>query len=222
MRSFILIGRHENQTGFLLTKRSSKLKRNPGMLTFPGGKKDMTDSSVYATATREAYEEVPGLKTLNLEILDHQFPLHTYEESWTYRNSPHLGLINNPIKLDIEYNDEVEGLKFVTFDEIIDPRNLTFDTWDGKIKEGHGVEEKATLVDKDTVQKYRERAAKIEKSDNFQMSQYIPRFKVRDMDIYGAQSCKIAFVMHCIFPDMNEGDSVFSWSVKGFNLLVKE
>ncbi len=50
---------HEIATDSLvLTKRTSQLRHHPGEICFPGGKKDVGDKDLYATALRELYEEL--------------------------------------------------------------------------------------------------------------------------------------------------------------------
>ncbi len=59
----------------VLTKRSSTLKAHPGQVAFPGGKRDLGDKTLQATALREAHEEI-GLPPSQVDILG-QLPNHT-------------------------------------------------------------------------------------------------------------------------------------------------
>ena len=58
----------------LLTKRAAHLKIHPGQISFPGGKRDVNDLDIVATALREANEET-GLQAANVQILG-QLPIH--------------------------------------------------------------------------------------------------------------------------------------------------
>ncbi|WP_096087238.1 NUDIX hydrolase [Agaribacterium haliotis] len=58
----VLVLRHEaGKDSVLLTKRAAHMREHPGEVAFPGGKRDIGDSSLYRTALRECEEEV-GLK----------------------------------------------------------------------------------------------------------------------------------------------------------------
>ncbi|XP_038169055.1 peroxisomal coenzyme A diphosphatase NUDT7 isoform X1 [Arvicola amphibius] len=57
----------------LLTVRSDKLRRSPGEVCFPGGKRDPVDTDDTATALREAQEEV-GLHPHQVEVVSHLVP----------------------------------------------------------------------------------------------------------------------------------------------------
>ncbi|KAK7830348.1 hypothetical protein U0070_018856 [Myodes glareolus] len=57
----------------LLTVRSDKLRRSPGEVCFPGGKRDPVDKDDTATALREAQEEV-GLHPHQVEVVSHLVP----------------------------------------------------------------------------------------------------------------------------------------------------
>ncbi|XP_041506440.1 peroxisomal coenzyme A diphosphatase NUDT7 isoform X1 [Microtus oregoni] len=57
----------------LLTVRSDKLRRSPGEVCFPGGKRDPVDMDDTATALREAQEEV-GLHPHQVEVVSHLVP----------------------------------------------------------------------------------------------------------------------------------------------------
>uniref|UniRef100_A0A8C6HM73 Nudix hydrolase 7 n=1 Tax=Mus spicilegus TaxID=10103 RepID=A0A8C6HM73_MUSSI len=57
----------------MFTVRSDKLKREPGEVCFPGGKRDPVDTDDTATALREAQEEV-GLHPHQVEVVSHLVP----------------------------------------------------------------------------------------------------------------------------------------------------
>ena len=42
----------------VLTKRAAHLSSHPGQISFPGGKRDIGDVDISATALREAHEEI--------------------------------------------------------------------------------------------------------------------------------------------------------------------
>lgn len=52
----------------ILTRRAQHLKSHPGQVAFPGGKRDKEDPNLYATALREAEEEI-GLNPIQVEPL---------------------------------------------------------------------------------------------------------------------------------------------------------
>ncbi len=54
----ILLFKKDNEINILLTKRSSNLKKHSGQISFPGGKKDISDNDLLQTALREAKEEI--------------------------------------------------------------------------------------------------------------------------------------------------------------------
>jgi len=58
----------------ILTKRASHLRHHPGQIAFPGGKKDPDDTSLVATALREANEEI-HLTPNSVDILG-RLPVH--------------------------------------------------------------------------------------------------------------------------------------------------
>ena len=63
-----------NGVNVILTKRAAHLKTHPGQISFPGGKRDVNDLDIVATALREANEET-GLQASNVQVLG-QLPVH--------------------------------------------------------------------------------------------------------------------------------------------------
>ncbi|MFP3631964.1 CoA pyrophosphatase, partial [Burkholderia sp. SIMBA_045] len=52
----------------ILTRRSSKLRKHAGQISFPGGRFDETDSDLLDTALRETEEEI-GLPRSQVEVI---------------------------------------------------------------------------------------------------------------------------------------------------------
>jgi len=76
----------------VLTKRAAHLSSHPGQIAFPGGKRDVGDADISATALREAYEET-GLDPSLVQILG-QLPAH--ETVTGFNITPTIGWIRTP------------------------------------------------------------------------------------------------------------------------------
>ena len=63
-----------NGVNVVLTKRAAQLKIHPGQISFPGGKRDVKDLSIVATALRAATEETM-LQNYKVQVLG-QLPIH--------------------------------------------------------------------------------------------------------------------------------------------------
>jgi ADP-ribose pyrophosphatase YjhB (NUDIX family) len=74
----------------VLTKRRSDLRRHAGEISFPGGRWERSDRSLYDTALREAEEEI-GLPRGELTPLGALAPTHTFSTNYTVH--PFVGLI---------------------------------------------------------------------------------------------------------------------------------
>lgn len=74
----------------VFTRRRDDLRRHPGEISFPGGRKDPQDSDLRATALREAEEEI-GLPSADVEVLGALQPVPTIATG--YAVYPFVGLI---------------------------------------------------------------------------------------------------------------------------------
>jgi 8-oxo-dGTP pyrophosphatase MutT (NUDIX family) len=74
----------------VFTKRRDDLRRHPGEISFPGGRRDAADSDLLATALREAEEEV-GLPSDAVEVVGALQPTPTIATS--YAVYPFVGVI---------------------------------------------------------------------------------------------------------------------------------
>ncbi len=74
----------------VFTKRREDLRRHPGEISFPGGRRDHPDEQLETTALREAEEEI-GLAPDNVDLLGTLTPVSTFVTG--YLIYPHVGLI---------------------------------------------------------------------------------------------------------------------------------
>ncbi len=74
----------------VFTKRRDDLRRHPGEISFPGGRRDPGDADLAATALREAEEEV-GLPRSAVELIGALEPVPTFVTD--YAVYPFVGLI---------------------------------------------------------------------------------------------------------------------------------
>ncbi|RUO60581.1 CoA pyrophosphatase [Pseudidiomarina insulisalsae] len=58
----------EGELQLILTQRSVNLRHHAGQISFPGGRQELNDADLYATALREAHEEI-GLDPGDVELV---------------------------------------------------------------------------------------------------------------------------------------------------------
>ena len=74
----------------VFTERRHDLRRHPGEISFPGGRRDPDDATLMETALREACEEI-GLPREAVTVVGALFPVGTYVTN--YAIYPFVGLI---------------------------------------------------------------------------------------------------------------------------------
>jgi 8-oxo-dGTP pyrophosphatase MutT (NUDIX family) len=74
----------------VFTKRRDDLRRHPGEVSFPGGRRDPEDASLVETALREAEEEI-GLAREHVEVVGALQPTPTFVTN--YSIYPFVGII---------------------------------------------------------------------------------------------------------------------------------
>jgi 8-oxo-dGTP pyrophosphatase MutT (NUDIX family) len=102
----------------LLTQRSADLPDHGGQISFPGGRVEPDDASVFAAALREAHEEV-GLAADRIAILGQ---LATYETVTGFEVTPVVGWIEPPFDLHPD-PVEVADVFEVPLAHLLDPGN---------------------------------------------------------------------------------------------------
>lgn len=75
----------------VFTKRREDLRRHPGEISFPGGRRDHPDEELSLTALREAEEEI-GLAPDDVDLIGTLEPVSTFVTG--YLIYPHVGLID--------------------------------------------------------------------------------------------------------------------------------
>jgi len=74
----------------VFTKRRDDLRRHPGEISFPGGRRDHPGEPLHATALREAEEEV-GLTPDEVDLVGTLAPVRTFVTGYVIY--PHVGVI---------------------------------------------------------------------------------------------------------------------------------
>ncbi len=102
--------------GVLLTKRTTRLSRHPGQVSFPGGRIDHDDADAEAAALREAEEEI-ALDPSQVELLGR---MADYVTGTGYRITPVLGVLPPGLALQ-PAPDEVEAVFELPLGVLLDP-----------------------------------------------------------------------------------------------------
>lgn len=102
----------------LLTQRTAHLRDHAGQVSFPGGRCEADDSSVEATALREATEEV-GLDPGQVEIIGR---LPEFRTITSFSVAPVVALVRPPLNLKLD-DFEVADVFEPPLEFLLDERN---------------------------------------------------------------------------------------------------
>jgi len=102
----------------MFIKRSQTVRNHKGEISFPGGVKDSTDSSLAETSIRETEEEI-GVKDSDITIFGGLDEVNT---STGFLVSPFVGTIPYPYKFDLS-GDEVDCLISLAVNDFLRPEN---------------------------------------------------------------------------------------------------
>ena len=120
---------HENDKEdmrILFTKRSSNLSTHSGEVSFPGGKWEEQDESLFDTVVRESYEEI-GLKQNNMIKLGSlNFLLSRHKVEVT----PFVGYLET--KQIFEGNYEIDTIFTVPISFLTNPENISYKEFNRK------------------------------------------------------------------------------------------
>ena len=102
----------------IYTQRSSHLSTHSGEVSFPGGKADKTDLSLFGTALREANEEI----SLNSEDITELGKLNYLISRHKVEVNPFVASVD---KLQaLEPNEEIQEIFTVPLNFLLDPENI--------------------------------------------------------------------------------------------------
>lgn len=118
----------EDSPRLLMIRRSLNLPTHPGEIAFPGGKRDAGDADIFATALREAWEEV-ALPSESVRFAGNLMPQLSITDLLV---TPIVGVIPPDLPLRA-HPGEVTEILYVPLEYFTDPNNLRADRirWEG-------------------------------------------------------------------------------------------
>ena len=102
----------------IYTQRSSHLSTHSGEVSFPGGKADETDLSLFGTALRESNEEI----NLNSEDITELGKLNYLISRHKIEVNPFVASVDQVQAL--KPNEEIQEIFTVPIDFLLDPKNI--------------------------------------------------------------------------------------------------
>ncbi|MDC1013075.1 CoA pyrophosphatase [Gammaproteobacteria bacterium] len=115
-------GKYIGSPELIYTQRSNNLSTHSGEVSFPGGKVDEMDTSLFGTALRESNEEISlnGKDVTRLGKLNYLISRHKIEVN------PFVATVDQPQLL--EPNEEIQEIFTVPLDFLLDSKNLQRET----------------------------------------------------------------------------------------------
>lgn len=112
----------DNEYHLIFTKRNPQLKRDGGVICFPGGTTEPDDVDLTFTALREAYEEI-GVEPDDVNVLGGFEPVITRSQ---FAIQPIVGVIPHPYVYQPSHA-EVEAIIEIPLESLYDPANIRFE-----------------------------------------------------------------------------------------------
>ena len=109
----------QDRWNVILTKRPASMKHHPGQIAFPGGKHELSDTSLEFTALREAREEI-GVDDSRVQIIG---ALPNHETVTNFDVSPFLGIIPPDTEF-VKERYEVEELFLTPLEFLLNTENF--------------------------------------------------------------------------------------------------
>ena len=111
-------GKYIESPEIIFTQRSSHLSTHSGEVSFPGGKADKTDPSLFDTALRESNEEI----NLNSKDVTELGKLNYLISRHKIEVNPFIASVDQPQAL--QPNEEIQEIFTVPLDFLLDPKNI--------------------------------------------------------------------------------------------------
>ena len=111
-------GKYIESPEIIFTQRSSHLSTHSGEVSFPGGKADKTDPSLFDTALRESNEEI----NLNSKDVTELGKLNYLISRHKIEVNPFIASVDQPQAL--QPNEEIQEIFTVPLDFLLDPNNI--------------------------------------------------------------------------------------------------
>ena len=111
-------GKYIESPEIIFTQRSSHLSTHSGEVSFPGGKADKTDPSLFDTALRESNEEI----NLNSKDVTELGKLNYLISRHKIEVNPFIASVDHPQAL--QPNEEIQEIFTVPLDFLLDPKNI--------------------------------------------------------------------------------------------------
>ena len=116
----------DDEYKIVFTKRSTELKTHSGEVSFPGGKWEEADNSLYETALRESNEEI----NLNIENVTKLGNLNFLLSRHKIEVNPYVGYLNK--FQEFEGNFEIDEIFTVPISFLSDSKNVTYKEFNRK------------------------------------------------------------------------------------------
>ena len=111
-------GKYIESPEIIFTQRSSHLSTHSGEVSFPGGKADKIDHSLFDTALREYNEEI----NLNSKDVTELGKLNYLISRHKIEVNPFIASVDHPQAL--QPNEEIQEIFTVPLDFLLDPKNI--------------------------------------------------------------------------------------------------